>query len=78
MDPTSLVTPNLVKYCEQFNTIVVCGYTKTGKYPIAKKLANELNRKLIVSDDYGIENYEEFVYNVIHNYNQQIPLIIEG
>lgn len=52
MNPTDLVTPSLINKCRSFSTIVIIGYTKTGKYPIAKKLASNLNYPLFVSDNY--------------------------
>jgi uridine kinase len=52
MNPGDLVTNHLIEHCKTLNTIVICGYTKTGKVTIAKKLANALNRPLFVSDDF--------------------------
>ena len=57
MNPADLVTPQLINYCSPLQTIVVCGYTKTGKITIAKKLAEQLNRVLFISDDYSFEKY---------------------
>lgn len=59
-------------------TIVICGFTKTGKVLIAKKLAESLKRRLILSDDYGFENYTSFYNDVLNLHNQRIPLIVEG
>lgn len=74
----NLVTPQLVKYCESMQTIVICGFTKTGKVLIAKKLAEQLNRPLIISDDYKFEEYEYFRNTVLNLYNKKIPFIAEG
>jgi hypothetical protein len=78
MNPVDLVTPQLINYCIPMNTIVICGFTKTGKVLIAKKLAENLKRRLILSDDYGFENYTSFYDDVINLYNQKIPIIVEG
>jgi len=78
MNPVDLVTPEMVEYCEQFKIIVVCGFAKTGKYPIAKKLAESLNRHLIVSDDFGIQDFETFKNISTLAYTKQTPVVIEG
>ena len=52
MNPADLVTKDLIKYCNNFPIIVVCGYTKTGKVTIARKLSQSLNRPLLESDNY--------------------------
>jgi hypothetical protein len=83
MNPADLVTSHLIDYCKNYNTIVVCGYTKTGKVTIAKKLAQELNRPLFISDDYiDIADREQSLYNLIDNilpyYQTNQPIIIEG
>ena len=80
MKPTDLITPELIQRCSNFNTIVVLGYTKTGKLPIAKKLAQELNYTLFISDDYlELKDPLEALMSDI-NYHQmnKNPIIIEG
>lgn len=82
MNPENLVTPSLVEYCSSMKTIVVCGYTKTGKVTIAKKLANKLNRPLFISDDYQSLGHEESLnYLIKEVYKHQTlnsPIIVEG
>jgi hypothetical protein len=81
-NPVDLVTPQLVKYCSTKPIIVVCGYTKTGKVTIAKKLAMELSRKVIISDDYQVFGNEDslqyFMEDVLKCFRNNIPVIIEG
>jgi hypothetical protein len=60
------------------NTIVVCGFTKTGKVTIAKKLAEQLKRPLIISDNYRSEKYDEFVDEVLTHDRNKTPFIVEG
>jgi hypothetical protein len=83
MNPSKLITPELVDYCSQFKTITVLGYTKTGKITIAKKLSQELNYPLFISDHYiNINNREQLLYDMMNHiipyYNSNQPLIIEG
>jgi hypothetical protein len=82
MNPADLVTPQLVNYCAPMNTIVVCGYTKTGKITIAKKLAEQLNRPLFISDDYqnldSKDSLSIFMEDVLKYYSQKLPIIVEG
>jgi uridine kinase len=83
MNPSKLITPELIDYCSQFKTITVLGYTKTGKITIAKKLSQELNYLLFISDHYiNINNREQSLYDmmdhIIPYYNSNQPLIIEG
>lgn len=83
MNPLDLVTPSLVNKCRSFSTIVIIGYTKTGKHPIAKKLASDLNYPLFVSDNYiNASNRQQSLYDMMDHilpyYNQQIPFIVEG
>ena len=64
-------------------TVIILGYTKTGKYPIAKKLAEELNRPLFVSDDYGYQDSADkglykFMDAIMPLYLEETPMIIEG
>ena len=80
MKPVDLVTPQLIQHCSNFNTIVVLGYTKTGKLPIAKKIAQELDRPLFISDNYLElkDPLNAFMEDI--NYHQRIqnPIIVEG
>jgi adenylate kinase family enzyme len=83
MNPADLVTSNLINYCSQFKTIIILGYTKTGKVTIAKKLAQKLNYPLFESDYYiNIEDRKQSLYNLIDDilpyYQSNQPLIIEG
>ena len=83
MNPSKLITPELIDYCSQFKTITVLGYTKTGKITIAKKLAQKLNYPLFESDYYiNIEDRKQSLYNLIDDilpyYQSNQPLIIEG
>ena len=82
MNPADLVTSQLVKYCSSMNTIVICGYTKTGKVTIAKKLAEQLNRPLFISDDYQHldpkNSLDIFMGDILKYYSQQIPIVVEG
>ena len=78
MDLKNLITDKLINYCSQMRTIVVCGFAKTGKIIIAKEISKKLNRHLIISDDYKIENREDFKRDVLNFYNRQIPIIVEG
>jgi hypothetical protein len=83
MDPSSLVTPQLINFCTPLNSIIICGFTKTGKITIAKKLANSLNRHLLISDEY-INNYgydnslEKLIEDIKYFKNHNIPFIVEG
>ena len=80
MKPSDLVTPELINYCSQFNTIVVLGYTKTGKLPIAKKLAQELDCPLFVSDEYLElkDPLESFMGDVTWHQRRGNKIIVEG
>ena len=83
MNPADLVNHHLIDHCRNLNTIVICGYTKTGKVTIAKELAKALNRPLFISDDYvNIENREQSLYNLIDHilpyYQSNQPIIVEG
>ncbi len=77
MNPKDLVTPELVNRCSNLGAIIVLGYTKTGKLPIAKKLSQELNYPLIISDDYL--QYEDplgTLTNIMYNNGREV--IVEG
>jgi hypothetical protein len=84
MNPADLITPQLIKTCHENPTIIVCGYTKTGKITIAKKLALILNRPILISDDYTsngkdkVEALYTFMDDVLYYYNKNIPIIVEG
>ena len=82
-NPADLVTPKLIELCKNLPYIVICGYTKTGKITIAKKLARELNRELIISDDYKFQDYgdnflQAFMTAVDSKIQQRKPIIAEG
>lgn len=80
MKPVDLVTPQLIQHCSNFNTIIVLGYTKTGKLPIAKKLAQELDRPLFVSDEYLElkDPLESFMGDVTWHQRRGNSIIVEG
>jgi len=50
MNPADLVSPRIVDYCRPLNLILIIGAVKSGKVTIARKLANELDRILLISD----------------------------
>jgi hypothetical protein len=80
MTPADLVTPELIQHCSSFNTIVVLGYTKTGKLPIARKIAQELDRPLFISDEYLElkDPLEAFMGDVTWHQRRGNQIIIEG
>lgn len=82
MNPADLVTPQLIDSCKNYPIIVICGYTKTGKVTIAKKLASELNRKLFISDDYIEHGPVQALYvmmdDILAYKNTGKPFIVEG
>jgi hypothetical protein len=80
MKPSDLVTPELIQYCIQFNTIVILGYTKTGKLPIARKIAQELDRPLFISDEYLKlkEPLDAFMSDITWHQRRGNQIIIEG
>jgi hypothetical protein len=83
MNPAELITPQIINFCKNIQTIVVCGYTKTGKITISKKLSETLNRRLFISDDYSFEKYGDkslyvFMDNILPYYKLNIPIIVEG
>jgi hypothetical protein len=80
MKPSDLVTPELIQYCIQFNTIVILGYTKTGKLPIARKIAQELDRPLLISDEYLKlkEPLDAFMSDITWHQRRGNQIIIEG
>lgn len=83
MNPASVVTSELVEYCKGLNTIVILGYTKTGKHTIAKRLAEELQCNLYVSDDYlDRSNPTDSLYTLIEafasDYRAGRQFVVEG
>lgn len=83
MNPSDLVTPELIDQCRGASSIVIVGKTKSGKVSIAKKLAKELRYPLFISDDFINENDREgslyTLMNAIHPfYNSKEPFIVEG
>jgi hypothetical protein len=83
MNPADLVTKDLIKYCNNFPIIVVCGYTKTGKVTIARKLSQSLNRPLLESDNY-IDYHDRsnslylFMDAILPYVKTHTPVIVEG
>jgi len=83
MNPADLVTDDLIDYCKNFSTIIICGYTKTGKITIAKKLAQKLNYPIFISDYYlERNNVDQSLYDLINDilpyYITNQPIIVEG
>jgi hypothetical protein len=83
MNPADLVTPQLLKKIEGANTIVVAGFTKTGKITISNKLSEELGYPVIKSDDFKHEQFGNkalfaFMGECLSYYNTRKPVIIEG
>jgi hypothetical protein len=83
MNPENLVTESLIRFCKNYKTIIICGYTKTGKVKIAKKLAEHLNYPLFISDDYiNPKDSTQSLYNlmdaILPLYKSKQPLIVEG
>lgn len=83
LNPKDLVTEKIVNYCRPLSHILIIGSVKSGKVTIARKLASELDRILLISDDY-IERYGQ---NDALNYLEQemndyyysaTPIIVEG
>jgi len=83
MKPESLITSKIIEYCHPLPLIFVTGATKTGKVAIARKLASELDRQLLISDDY-IEKYGQkdaldmLERDVNDCYYAVLPIIVEG
>jgi hypothetical protein len=83
MNPADLVTPQLLKKINGASTIVVAGFTKTGKITISNKLSEELGYPVIKSDDFKIEQFGTkalfaFMGECLSYYNVRKPVIIEG
>lgn len=80
MKPTDLITPELIQRCSNFNTIVVLGYTKTGKLPIAKKIATELDCPLFISDEYLElkDPLEALINDVTYHQRRGNQIVVEG
>ena len=83
MNPSTLITSKIVKYCEPLPLIFVMGYTKTGKVTIARKLAEQLNRTLYIADEF-IEKHgydhalDEFEMELERCYYSGEKVIFEG
>lgn len=85
MNPKDHVTDKLVEVCKQMQIIFVIGFTKTGKYTIAKELANKLSPyyHLYVSDDFT-ERYgqkkalDQLEIEIEHAYYSGKNVIFEG
>ena len=83
MDPKTLVTDKIVEYCKKLQIIFVVGYTKTGKYTIAKELADRLHVDIFISDDfvarYGHKgSLSQLELEIEHCYYSGKPAIFEG
>lgn len=84
MNPADLVTPQLLKKIDGAKTIVVAGFTKTGKITISNKLSEELGYPIIKSDDFKVEQFGTtkalfaFMGECLSYYNTRQPVIIEG
>lgn len=75
----SLITDELINQCLDKNRIIIYGHAKSGKIIIARLLAERLNRKLIVTDDYMDYGFKESMYIIKEEIeNIKEPLIIEG
>ena len=82
MNPADLVTPQILTICEKSPIVVVCGFTKSGKITIARKISNHLKRRLFISDDYTIYGPQEAMYvllkDIVYETNRKHPFIVEG
>ena len=83
MNPEELVTPSLLDICRNSKSIVIAGFTKTGKVTIAKKISKELNLPLFISDNYINEKDRTtslygLIDSILPYYNRNIPFIVEG
>jgi hypothetical protein len=82
MNPADLVDSEVLEICKQSPSIVIIGFTRSGKVTIAKKIAESLNIPLLISDEYLNGDNDERLYNlmddVLHYYNNNIPFIVEG
>lgn len=82
MNPLSLVTPSLIETVRPLQNTIILGYTKTGKVTIAKEIAKQLDRPIIISDNFqylGHDNALKMFSEVVYRYVQQnIPIIVEG
>lgn len=80
MKPGDLVTQDLLDMCSRCKSIVVLGYTKTGKLPIAKKISSELNIPLLIADNYQNldDPLEYFMHDTLAYHSYEKPVVIEG
>ena len=83
MNPETLVTQKIIDYCNPLPLIFVIGSTKTGKVTIARKLAKELNRDLLISDDYTERYGHDGALDALERdmndyYYSTMPVIVEG
>jgi len=83
MNPAELVTPSILDICKNSKSIVIAGFTKTGKVTIAKKISEELNIPLFISDNYIDENNRTnslyvLMDSILPYYNMNLPFIVEG
>lgn len=73
--------PKFIEYCSTKKTIVVLGYTKTGKIGIARELEDKLQRPLFISDNYILKDMNsslDWFYRDIMSLYGRVPIIIEG
>lgn len=75
----SLITEELINECLDKHRIIIYGHAKSGKILIARLLAENLKRKLIITDDYMEYGFKQSMY-VIKELIEETkePLIIEG
>jgi hypothetical protein len=82
MNPVDLVTDSLINTCKNKKSIVVIGFTKTGKITIAKKLSEYLDIPILISDYYyelsKDKALEYMMYDIKNLETSNIPYIVEG
>jgi len=83
MNPADLVDERLLDICRDKQSIVIVGYTKTGKIKIATELSKRLNTPLIISDHHINNNRETALENMMDDvlYYHNDPnksIIVEG
>jgi len=75
----NLVNDELINLCKGKKYIVIYGHTKSGKVAVGKALAESLNVKLIISDNYKHLGWKENMYHIREIISKtDEPLIIEG